>query len=64
MSWIVDAKEDVLSLSELVLDSASGQCQVGKATTGVFETEAPFRIAIDLPTLSVQFAKLRARAGR
>ncbi|NUR70005.1 MAG: Uma2 family endonuclease [Hamadaea sp.] len=62
--WIIDTHDDQLSLSELTLDPSDGQYKMGKATVGVFKTEQPFPVTIDLPALSTRYAKLRARAGR
>jgi Uma2 family endonuclease len=62
--WIIDSHDEQLSLTELILDPATGRYQLGEATIGVFETDQPFPVTIDLPALSTRYAKLRARAGR
>jgi len=62
--WIIDSHDEQLSLTELVLNPATGRYEVGDATIGVFKTELPFPVTIDLPALSTRYAKLRARAGR
>ncbi|MCP2324795.1 Uma2 family endonuclease [Hamadaea flava] len=62
--WIIDSQEEQLYLAEMALDSQTGEYRRIGATTGVFKTEQPYPVTIDLPALSTRYAKLRARAGR
>lgn len=64
--WIVVPEEDKpdIALAELVLDPGTGQYRyVTHYTTERFDTDRPWPVRIDLPTLTARRARLMGLAG-
>jgi Uma2 family endonuclease len=60
--WVIDPSKDDISLTEFVLEPEEGRYAIGRHTTGVFTSETPWPVTIDLPALSARRAAMREQA--
>jgi len=59
--WIIDPLREQIELIEMILDDAGRGYDYGEATAGVFRTQQPFPVVLDLPALSKRHAAIRGR---
>ncbi|MFC0530195.1 Uma2 family endonuclease [Phytohabitans kaempferiae] len=59
--WIVDPLGDKIALTEMVLERQRRRYALDGVTTGVFTTEQPYPITIDLPALTARRDAFLAR---
>jgi Uma2 family endonuclease len=52
--WVIDPLGDKISLAEHVLEPRLRRYAIARQTTGVFTTEEPYPITIDLPALTAR----------
>lgn len=60
--WVINPLRGPITLTELVLDPDRPAYQARTATSGVFETDRPWPVRLDLPALTRQSEELLAPA--
>jgi Uma2 family endonuclease len=58
--WVIDPLHERITLTELVL-GVGGEYDKGEHTDGVFCTERPWQVTLDLPALTERRANLMGR---
>lgn len=60
--WVINPLHGPVTLTELVLDPDRPAYQARAATSGVFETDRPWPVRLDLPALTRRYERLLAGA--